>query len=67
MHGVEQCIKGLMRVVQYRKYKEVYQVNLDILTQFLKQCDDSINFIKNSINKNLTDEDKLFMHIPIYS
>ena len=67
MHGVEQCIKGLMRVVQYRKYKEVYQVNLDILTKFLKQCDDSINFIKNSINKNLTDEDKLFMHIPIYS
>ena len=62
MHGVEQCIKGLMRVVQYRKYKEVYQVNLDILTKFLKQCDDSINFIKN-----LTDEDKLFMHIPIYS
>jgi hypothetical protein len=29
MHGVEQCIKGLMRIAQYRKYKEVYQVDLD--------------------------------------
>ena len=66
MHGVEQCIKGLMRVAQYRKYKEVYQVDLDILKKFLKQCDDSINFIKELLNKNLSDKDKLFMHIPIY-
>ncbi len=66
MHGVEQCIKGLMRVAQYRKYKEVYQVDLVILKKFLKQCDDSINIIKNIFNKSLTDKDKLFMHIPIY-
>ena len=66
MHGVEQCIKGLMRVVQYRKYKEVYQVDLDILKKFLKHCDDSINFIKELSNKSLTDKDKIFMHIPIY-
>jgi hypothetical protein len=55
-----------MRVVQYRKYKEVYQVDLDILKKFLKHCDDSINFIKELTNKNLTDKDKIFMHIPIY-
>jgi len=66
MHGVEQCIKGLMRVAQYRKYKEVYQVDLDILKKFLKQCDDNINFIKELLNKSVTDKDKLFMHIPIY-
>ena len=66
MHGVEQCIKGLMRIAQYRKYKEVYQVDLDILKTFLQQCDDSINFIKELLNKNLTVKDKLFMHIPIY-
>jgi len=66
MHGVEQCIKGLMRVAQYRKYKEVYQVDLEILKKFLNQCDDSINYIKNLLNNDLTNKDKLFMHIPIY-
>jgi hypothetical protein len=55
-----------MRVAQYRKYKEVYQVDLDILKKFLKQCDDNINFIKELLNKSVTDKDKLFMHIPIY-
>ena len=53
-----------MRVVQYRKYKEVYQVDLDILKKILKQCDDSINFIKELSDKNLIDKDKIFMHIP---
>ena len=71
MHGVEQCIKGLMRIAQYRKYKEVYQVDLEILKNFLKQCDDNINIIKELLNKNLIDKnisnkDKIFMHIPIY-
>ena len=71
MHGVEQCIKGLMRVAQYRKYKEVYQVDLEILKEFLKNCDDNINFIKELLNKdltekNITNKDKIFMHIPIY-
>jgi hypothetical protein len=55
-----------MRIAQYRKYKEVYQVDLDILKKFLKLCDDSINFIKELLNNNLTNKDKLFMHIPIY-
>jgi len=71
MHGVEQCIKGLMRDAQYRKYKEVYQVDLEILKNFLKSCDDNINIIKELLNKNLTDKnitnkDKIFMHIPMY-
>jgi len=55
-----------MRVAQYRKYKEIYQVDLDILKKFLKLCDNSINFIKELLNNNLTNKDKLFMHIPIY-
>ena len=71
MHGVEQCIKGLMRVAQYRKYKEVYQVDLEILKKFLKICDDNINIIKELLNKDLSDKDitskdKIYMHIPIY-
>lgn len=71
MHGVEQCIKGLMKVAQYRKYKEVYQVDLEILKQFLKNCDDNINIIKELLNKDLSDKDitnkdKIYMHIPIY-
>ena len=71
MHGVEQCIKGLMKVAQYRKYKEVYQVDLEILKKFLKNCDDNINIIKELLNKDLSDKDitnkdKIYMHIPIY-
>jgi hypothetical protein len=66
MHGVEQCIKGLMRNAQYRKYKEVYQVDLEILKKFLIQCDDSIEYIKSISNNSLTNNDKIFMHIPIY-
>jgi len=31
MHCVKQCIKGFIIVVQYKKDKEVYQVDLDIL------------------------------------
>lgn len=33
---VESCIKVYMKKAQYRKYKEVYQVNLDIIKKQLK-------------------------------
>ena len=46
-----------MKVAQYIKYKEVYQVDLEILKQFLKICDDNINIIKELLNKDLSDKD----------
>jgi phage anti-repressor protein len=50
---VESCIKAQMKKAQYRKYKEIYEVDLDIIKKSLKNCDDNINEINKEIaNKN---------------
>jgi hypothetical protein len=50
---VESCVKVLMKKSQYRKYKEVYQVDLDILRKIIKDCDTKIIEINNEItNRN---------------
>jgi hypothetical protein len=36
---LEKCVKIQIKQYQYRKYKEVYQVNIDILKNVIKQCD----------------------------
>ena len=42
-----------MKKAQYRKYKEIYQVNLDIIKKTIKNCDTEINEINKEIeNKN---------------
>lgn len=38
--AVEKCIKAFMKKYQYRKYKEVYQVNIDIIKHFINKCGD---------------------------
>jgi hypothetical protein len=48
---VESCIKSLMKKAQYRKYKEIYRIDLDILKQTIKDCDAKINEINNNIDK----------------
>ena len=48
---VESCVKALMKKSQYRKYKEVYQVDLDILRKTIVDCDKKINEINNEIEK----------------
>ena len=45
---VELCIKAYMKKAQYRKYKEIYQVDLDIIKKTIKNCDAEIN----EINRN---------------
>lgn len=50
--SVEDCIKNLMRDNQYRKYKEIYEVDLDIIKKACVYCDALINgfneFLKHS-------------------
>ena len=69
---LEKCIKMMMKQSQYRKYKEVYQVNLKIIKKTIKKCEDDINEINNDIikfnkkkqiggRKLITDDDKIFM------
>jgi len=39
VNAVEACLKTVLKQVQYRKYKEVYQINIDILKDIInKRC-----------------------------
>jgi hypothetical protein len=52
---VELCIKSYMKEAKYRKYKEIYQVDLNIIKKAIKDCDLKINEYNNNIikyNKN---------------
>jgi phage anti-repressor protein len=60
---VEKCVKILMKHAQYRKYKEIYEVDIDIIEKLMKQCDANINLIKSIATKNLS-EKKLYLYIP---
>lgn len=70
--AVEKCIKAFMKKYQYRKYKEVYQVNIDIIKDFINKCgniaetDLQIHFKQqNKIKKggNITNNLNYFMAI----
>ena len=41
--SVEDCIQNLMKDSQYRKYKEIYEVDLDIIKKACVYCDALIN------------------------
>lgn len=45
---VEKCVKALMTQYQYRKYKEVYRINIDILKEVIHDCNDMSNKYKKS-------------------
>lgn len=47
--AVEKCIKAFMKEYQYRKYKEVYEVNIDIIKAFIHKCG---NIAEMNINKS---------------
>lgn len=38
LKSVESCVKALMRDNQYRKYKEVYQADVDMIKSIIKGC-----------------------------
>jgi phage anti-repressor protein len=72
---LEKCIKTYMQKAQYRKYKEIYRVNLDIIKNVIKVCDTKIkeineiidfknNLKRNNYLKKITNDDKLYMLIP---
>jgi hypothetical protein len=48
---VELCIKSYMKEAKYRKYKEIYQVDLNIIKKAIKDCDLKINEYNNNIIK----------------
>ena len=62
---VELCAKALMKTAQY---KELYQIDLDIIKQIIKTCDLNVAEINNKIKgggtQNEDIKEKLFLLIP---
>ena len=48
---VESCVKAFMKKAQYRKYKEIYQVDLDIIKKTIDHCDVEINETNTEIER----------------
>ena len=65
---LESCIKVMMKKAQYRKYKEIYQVDIDIIKSVIKDCDVKIKQYNNKINKfqngGALSSEKYFLLIP---
>jgi phage anti-repressor protein len=68
--AVEKCIKLFMKHYQYRKYKEVYQVNVDIIKQFINKCGDiaemNLNIHLKEKNKSLKGGDNSNYYFALY-
>lgn len=74
---LESCIKAMMKKAQYRKYKEIYEVDIDIIKNVIKDCDVKLKEINDMIDKKnkkqkggklhkITNNDKMYMLIPSF-
>ena len=43
IQAVEDCVKGLCKKHQYRKYKEVYKIDINVLRKIMKKCSNVYN------------------------
>jgi phage anti-repressor protein len=63
---IEKCAKEVMKKYKFRKYKEVYQVNIDIIKYIIENCDKFHTVLDKIIEKenpkNL-ENTKIFMYI----
>lgn len=51
--GVEKCLKLALKTKQYRKRKEFYQIDLDLLKELMTDCENLLLKGKNKPNKNI--------------
>lgn len=61
----EACLKLMLKEHQLRKYKEVYQANIDMIKELVRKCDDTVAYAKvysNKANKNMTGGYYLVVH-----
>lgn len=64
---VESCIKNFMKEAQYRKYKEIYQIDKEILKKTIQQCEKLAKDTNESVrdfNRKIKANDKLYAYIP---
>jgi hypothetical protein len=63
---IEKCAKEAMKKYQFRKFKEVYQVNIDIIKYVIQKCEQFQMVLDKTIEeedlKNLKKK-KLFLYI----
>lgn len=52
INTVENCVKSICKQSQYRKYKEVYEIDLEVLKKTIVSCDDLSNSVSNAF-KNM--------------
>ena len=71
---VENCVKTAVKNYRYRKYKEVYEVNLNALKIIITNCDEIMNgfikllqkdkkIIKKTLSNLVKTKNKLFVNI----
>ena len=48
---VELCIKNLIKEFQYRKYKEVYQIDINIIKEAALICDEMMEGFREKLEK----------------
>jgi len=70
---LEKCIKISMKEAQYRKYKEIYEINIYIIKKVIKNCNSNLVQVKNIKTKKeikgganilkIKKNDKLFLSI----
>jgi len=64
---IEKCAKEAMKKYQFRKYKEVYQVNIDVIKFVIENCNQFHTILDKTIEneKNLgnLDKKKIFIYI----
>lgn len=49
LDAVENCVKSVCAITQYRKRKEVYEIDLDKLKEIMVNCDEMIESVKNNM------------------
>jgi uncharacterized spore protein YtfJ len=73
IHKVELCVKREAKLLQYRKYKEVYETNIEMLESLIKECNEFLGKVKKLYEKNrkqikkniarMKEDKKLFIYI----
>ena len=48
--SVEFCVKKACKKHQYRKYKEVYEIDIDVLKEVISECNDFVNKLASLLN-----------------
>jgi len=55
--NVETCVKKSCKLYQYRKYKEVYEIDIDVLKEVMSDCNDFTNKMASKLKDTAAKKD----------